>query len=229
MSQPMSGPYAPGPHPSPPLGHGPGAGYGPTGAPPNSLAPPAPRPAGPSHPQHHQGSPGPSPADPAAHGSTPTAPQGSPDRQDHPQGPYEQGNPFGPPTTLWPGSAPGPRPTRGALTAGALQLAALVLVPLGAGLPFGEDFAAKALWSTTTTWAVFALLAAVVQLAPLAARLQQRAPAGAWRTGAVGVGALIAFWVLIVLPGISSGPNFVLTMGTFAAALGLWLSPGRRL
>ncbi len=127
------------------------------------------------------------------------------------------------------GTPPRPAVGRTVLLAGVLQAAALVLIPLGAALPFGDSFADKALWATTTTWAVFAFLAAVVQLAPLAARLQQRPADGAWRVGAVGVAALVVFWVLIVLPGISSGQNFVLTMGTFAAALGLWLSPGRQL
>jgi hypothetical protein len=115
------------------------------------------------------------------------------------------------------------------MLAALLQVTALVLIPLGAALPFGDGFSAGALWSTTTTWAVFATVAAVVQLAPLIGRMQQRPPAGSWRVGAVGVGALVGFWVLIVLPSISSGQNFVLTMGTFAAALGLWLSPGKQL
>jgi hypothetical protein len=118
---------------------------------------------------------------------------------------------------------------KGALLAGLLQLAALVLVPLGAALPFGANFSSSAMWATATTWAAFATLAAAIQLAPFFGRLSHRPAAASWKLGAVGVGSLIGFWVLIVLPGISSGQNFVITLGVMAAAIGVWLSPGRQL
>ena len=150
----------------------------------------------------------------------------------HPMGPPPGMPPSGPgpaqygPPTDWQAPAPTSKPT---MLAGLLQVLALVLVPLGAALPFGENFSSSAMWSTATTWAAFATTAAIVQLAPLLGRAVGWQPRTSWTVGAVAVGALIGFWVLIVLPGISSGQNFVLTMGVFAAAIGLWLSPGRRL
>lgn len=243
-SAPSEGPPAPGYGPPP---AGPTLVQDPWPAVPRGSSRPGPQP-----PRGHE--PGAAPAGPP--GPQPTPFPGPHQLSPHQQGPAQQGlfqqDPSRPgryEQAAWPHDPPpsgpsGPsaatgRPnvapdgahrspaTRTTLTAGLLQAAAVVLVPLGAGVPFGADFAGHALWSTTTTWAAFALLAAIVQLAPVSARLQQRAPEGAWRTGAVGVAGLVAFWVLIVLPGVSSGPSFVLTMGTVAAALGLWLSPGR--
>jgi hypothetical protein len=137
------------------------------------------------------------------------------------------GLPYGPPQG-WSEQQQSSAP-KGATVAALFSVAALILIPLGASLPFGENFSSSALWSTATTWAAFATVAALGQLAPLLGRMAGWTPAVAWKVGAVAVGALIGFWVLIVLPGISTGQNFTLSMGVFAASLGLWLSPGRQL
>ena len=41
--------------------------------------------------------------------------------------------------------------------------------------------------------------------------------------------ALLLFWVLVALPGVTSNQGFVLTLATACALAGVWLSPGRRL
>jgi len=51
----------------------------------------------------------------------------------------------------------------------------------------------------------------------------------AWSVGAAGVAGLLLFWVLIVLPVVSSDSSFVVTAAVMAAAGGSWLAPGRRI
>lgn len=50
-----------------------------------------------------------------------------------------------------------------------------------------------------------------------------------WTIAAIATAALIAYWVIIVLPGVSTNSAFVQTLGVGCAAIGIWLSPGRRL
>ena len=84
-------------------------------------------------------------------------------------------------------------------------------------------------WDTAQFWSGFAALCAVVQLAPLT-RPVFGWPAGrAWAIGAAGVAGLLLFWVLIVLPEVSSNSSFVLTAAVVAVAGGSWLAPGRRI
>ena len=187
---------------------------------------PPPPPGYPGQGPTNQGQPGPFTQGPFTQGPMPQG-QPGPMPQGPPQGPSNQPapGPYGPPAG-WTGE---PAKSKVWLLAGLLQVLAVVLVPLGASLPFGENFSSSAMWSTATTWASFATLAAVVQLAPFIGRSAGWAAATSWKVGAVAVGGLIGFWVLIVLPGISTGQNFTISMGVFAAAIGLWLSPGRQL
>lgn len=77
-----------------------------------------------------------------------------------------------------------------------------------------------------TLWALFATVAALVQLAPLVVKGD---PQRSWTTGAIGVVALIGYWVVIVLPGIDTNTGFLQTFAVAAAAVGCWLTPGRRI
>jgi hypothetical protein len=104
------------------------------------------------------------------------------------------------------------------------RLVALVATPLGLSIPFDSS----CLWATTTAWAVFAMLAAVLQAAPLlAGSLGWSVPRG-WTVGATGTVALLLFWVLVALPSVGSNSGFALTVAAAAAAAGTVFGPGRR-
>jgi hypothetical protein len=84
-------------------------------------------------------------------------------------------------------------------------------------------------WTDLTAWAIFAAAAAVVQTAPLVGRGFGLDAATSWTVGAVATASLVAYWVIIVLPSVSTNAGFALTMGTAVAVIGSWLSPGRQL
>jgi hypothetical protein len=84
-------------------------------------------------------------------------------------------------------------------------------------------------WTDVAAWAIFAATAAVAQTAPLVGRGFGLDAATSWTVGAVATASLVAYWVIIVLPSVSTNVGFALTMGTAAAVIGSWLSPGRQL
>jgi hypothetical protein len=84
-------------------------------------------------------------------------------------------------------------------------------------------------WSDVTAWAFFAATAAVVQAAPLVGSAFGVDTATSWLVGAVAAASLVLYWVLIVLPSVSTNVGFAQTMGVAAAVIGSWLSPGRQL
>ncbi len=112
---------------------------------------------------------------------------------------------------------------------GVLRLAAQVLCPLLllAGLSF--DDGGNNGWDAYTAWAIFAMVCALLQLAPVVGRRIGLADESSWSLDAVGTAGLVAYWVIIVLPGASSNTGFVQTLAVGFAVIGLWLSPGRRL
>ncbi len=69
---------------------------------------------------------------------------------------------------------------------------------------------------------------ALLSLAPLVGGGLGLDKPTAWSVGAVGTAALVGYWVIIVLPGVSSNAGFMLTLATACAVIGCWLSPGRR-
>lgn len=105
-----------------------------------------------------------------------------------------------------------------------LQIIALVAVPLGLAIPFDST----CMWATSIAWACFATIAAIAQLAPMLGSAFGWSVPTAWKIGAGATAALIGFWVLLILPSISSNASFVVTIGVAAAGLGCWLSPGRQ-
>jgi len=162
--------------------------------------------------------PGPPPQGPSQgqpQGPSPAQPPGQP----WPGGPGAPG--FGPGQPAWTGP-PAPRTPPLAVLA---LVAGVVLTALGLSIPFDST----CLWATSTAWAIFAMIAALVSLTPLFGRSGSMTPARAWTIGAVGSGALLLFWVLVALPGVTSNQGFVLTLATAASVGGCWLSPGRRL
>lgn len=106
-----------------------------------------------------------------------------------------------------------------------LQIAAPVLVVAGLALPENDGRG----YEDWTAWAVFATVAALVQLAPLASSALGMSTTTAWTVGAAGAVALVGYWVIIVLPSVSTNTSFAQTLGVACAAVACWLSPGRRL
>lgn len=215
----------------PPTGGGgqPGA-WGPPAA--GQSAPPRPPQAPAQQPSPQQPSPQRPPQGP--HGgphpgqSPPSGPQGWAGSGSAPAG-YPGGYPGGPGPSGWPGQggpggAGGSTPARapadkGALVRAVLHGLALVLVVLGVSIPMGQD----SLWSASAAWAGFACAAALAQ--GVAALPSTGGSRTNWQVGAVGAGALVLFWTLIMLPAISSNMAFMVTLGTGCAVAAVLLHP----
>ncbi|MBM9465760.1 hypothetical protein [Nakamurella leprariae] len=106
----------------------------------------------------------------------------------------------------------------------AAHLVTIVLIALGLAIPFSDDN----FFSSSLAWSVFAMVAALVQAAPLLMRGPDGRPTRTgWLVGATAAGALVGFWVLIALPDITSNQGFVLSLGTATAVLAVVASPGR--
>jgi hypothetical protein len=106
----------------------------------------------------------------------------------------------------------------------ALRILARVGCPilLLLGLTVGDDGRQNG-WDSYRAWAVFAVVCAVVQLAPLGL-----AADSTWFLAAVGTAGLVGYWVIIVLPGVRSNAGFAQTLAAGFAVIALWLTPGRR-
>ncbi len=136
--------------------------------------------------------------------------------------------PAGSPPPAMPPTPPPAGPPVGLSGSSRLQLhvvahaLALPLIVLGVITPLDESMMLR----TVTVWAVFALLAALTQIAPLldlGESEDQR-----WVIGGAGTAALAIFWWVVVEPGATSNTGFILTMGVVAAAVGTFTSPHRR-
>jgi hypothetical protein len=104
------------------------------------------------------------------------------------------------------------------------RVLAVVATALGLSIPFTSS----CLWATTTAWAVFAMVAALVQAAPLlAGSFGWTVPRG-WTVGAVGTAGVLLLWLLVALPDVGSNTGFALTVAAAAAAAGALFGPGRR-
>lgn len=136
--------------------------------------------------------------------------------------PGQGGQPGYPPS----GGVPTTSPSRSTTVTLARVAQGLVppLVLVGLALPLDSS----APFASNTLWAVFALLAAGVQLTPLGGGLLHREPETTWVVGAAAVCALLLYWVLIALPAVGSNSGFLVTVSTALAVFGLWQSPGRR-
>lgn len=119
-----------------------------------------------------------------------------------------------------PGPNPSQAPPSNGLTKTALILAP-ILVIAGLSLPQYGSVG----WADYTLWAVFAAVAALAPLVTLAAN---RDPAQMAVVRTIATGALVAYWVVIVLPGISSNGGFLQTLGVGCAVVAAWLGGARR-
>ncbi len=80
-------------------------------------------------------------------------------------------------------------------------------------------------WTDYTLWALFA---AVMSLAQLVTLLKGRDPEQMRVIAMIATAALVAYWVVIVLPGISSNAGFLQTLGVGCAGVAAWLGGARR-
>ncbi|GAB2604138.1 hypothetical protein [Pseudactinotalea suaedae] len=150
-------------------------------------------------------------------------------------GPWPQAGPTAQPgwggqaPPSWPGGNPGPGPAPGQAPPSAspdtlgrvAQILCPILVIAGLSIPQSGSVG----WTDYTLWAVFAAVMAVAQLITLASR---RDPAQANVLRMIATGALVAYWVVIVLPGISSNGGFLQTLGVGCAVVAAWLGGARR-
>lgn len=186
-----------------------------------STPPPPPNP----HPVPGSGPMGPPPGwsgQPTGYGPQPggAAPPGSGPPPGGPQPGYQQGPPPGwaGPQQGWSGTAPAAQRSPDSLRRGALILAP-ILVIAGLSVPRGGSLG----WVDYTLWAIFAAVMAVAPLLTLSPSVTpQRAT-----LATIATGALVAYWVVIVLPGISSNGGFLQTLGVGCAVVAAWLRGGR--
>ncbi|WP_091247471.1 hypothetical protein [Klenkia soli] len=160
-----------------------------------------------------------------------TEPAYDPAYPPQPTGPMDGAFPAPPPlpgpevsTSARVGARPRARSTadRATLTSTVLGVLGLLLLVLGLSL---GDFGVS-LWSATTSWAVFATVAALVALVPYVPGRGGLSRQQAWQVGAVGAGGVVVFWLLVlVLTGAAaSDRGFVLTLATALVAGGTWLN-----
>jgi len=171
----------------------------------------------------------------------PERPESDPPGTDQPTGPIAPESVLPPPPEpVPPPGPPPPPPPTGGWTGGwpeaahgggdptvwtVLSLVAFIAVPIGLFVPEHDS----TFWNGAEAWGSFALLCAVLQLAPLGRSTLGWRPERSWTVGALGAGGLLLYWVLIVLPAVGRNTAFALTAGTAAACAAIWLAPGRRL
>lgn len=132
----------------------------------------------------------------------------------------------GPPPVQPPGPMPGQAPTQPPTASSdslgrIAQILCPVLVIAGLSVPQGGSVG----WGDYTLWAIFAAVMALAQLITLASN---RDPVQANVVRLIATGALVAYWVVIVLPGISSNGGFLQTLGVGCAAVAAWLGGAHR-
>ncbi|MTD15200.1 hypothetical protein GIS00_14750 [Nakamurella sp. YIM 132087] len=100
-------------------------------------------------------------------------------------------------------------------------VAGVVLLALGMAIPFDSSAA----WATQLAWSIFAIVAALLAVA--GSMFRGSNPRTPWMVTAAGGVAVVAHWVFVVLPGISTNQGLVMTLGAAAVAAGVWFSPLR--
>lgn len=176
-------------------------------------------------PRYPQGPPGPFQQGqgwPAGSGPSPGG-QGSPG-YGYPPGPTHRA-----PATEsgWP-AAPG-SPTHAARDSGivlivALQLAAPVLLILGLSIPENDAVG----WSAHLAWAIFGVVVSAIPLLALPLARSIGSAARAWQITVLATAGVIAYWVIVVLPGVTSNTGFLQTMGVGCGCAATWLLSQRQ-
>lgn len=194
---------------------------------PTASAPPPPPPGSP-----YAAPAQPAPADPGAYAAPrqPAPTQPAPPGQaayeptahaqpTYPQSAYDPAAYAQPATVATPPAMPSTRVSVARLA----QVLALITMLIGLSLPFD-----RTLWASATAWAVFAAVAAVLQLSPFLGPSMGLSTERAWTIGAAATAAIGVFWVLVAAPAAASNEGFFLTASALCAAVGTWWSPGNR-
>lgn len=193
-----------------------GGGYGPPGQQPPGYGAPQQQPGGPQGGQPHPGRQGPQQPQPGA--------QTQPPAYGAPPGGWQQAQGTGPGGGYTGQPTPPSTPSKPKDPVSTVQVVRYVLaglsaalVVLGVSLPINGD----TMWAENTMWTIFAVVAA---LATVALAFVQATKDILWLIGVSGLIALALFWVLIMLPGITSDNGFLVTVGLGLAALGFYLA-----
>lgn len=130
-----------------------------------------------------------------------------------------------PPGHSDPSGSPAPSSSGGGSFAGSTWWALIAVAAMAVAVSVPEDGANQ--WKEIEVWAGFAVLAALLTLAPAARSSLNLSVERAWQVAAGGLVGLVAYWVLFVLPSISQNVSFLATISLAAGGLAVWSAPGR--
>jgi hypothetical protein len=84
-------------------------------------------------------------------------------------------------------------------------------------------------WHAVKAWGGLAIVGAVLTLTPALAGSGSvhMSARRAWQVAACGAGALVLFWVLLVLPEVGTNVSLIVTIGVAAGVIAAYLAPGR--
>jgi hypothetical protein len=125
--------------------------------------------------------------------------------------------PAGPPKPQRP---PVPRVISAIWILGLVSIAATVI-----GLSVSENGANA--WHAVKAWGGLAIVGAILTLTPALAGSFNMSARRAWQVAACGAGALVLFWVLLVLPAVGTNTSLIVTIGVAAGVIAACIAPGR--
>lgn len=171
-------------------------------------------------PGYPQGPPGPLNQGPgwAAGSGPPSGGPGAPGYGYPPGGTHRDSSP-GPGWPAAPGSPSHAAGDSGVALIVMLQVAAPVLLVLGLSIPEKNTLG----WSSYLAWAIFAVAVSVIPLLALPLAKSTGSAERAWQITVLATAGLIAYWVIVVLPGVTSNTGFLQTMGVGCGCAATWL------
>jgi hypothetical protein len=99
------------------------------------------------------------------------------------------------------------------------QLAAPLLLVLGLSLPENDIVG----WSSYLAWAIFAVAVSAIPLLALPIARSTGSDQRAWPIIVLATAGLVAYWVIVVLPGVTSNTGFLQTAGVGCGCAATWL------
>lgn len=100
-----------------------------------------------------------------------------------------------------------------------LQLAAPLLLVLGLSLPENDTVG----WSSYLAWAIFAVAVSTIPLLAMPIARSSGSAQRAWPIIVLATAGLVAYWVIVVLPGVTTNTGFLQTAGVGSGAAATWL------
>ncbi len=105
-----------------------------------------------------------------------------------------------------------------------LHIAAPLLLVLGLSIPENETVG----WSAHLAWAIFAVVVSVIPVLALPLARSTGSAERAWQITVLATAGMIAYWVIVVLPGVTSNTGFLQTMGVGSGCAATWLLSQRQ-